>query len=240
MKSDGSSTGGGWSVEVPALKVFTSWDATDFRRMVTFDTQAMGSDGTIYDYDNFHPTLSTNAVNRPHVAKFTRMGDGTSTQGNGRASESNYYMMRYAEVLMIGAEAANEVGQTADAENWVNQVMDRSRAGGVITGGINDGVVVAASAVPADLSGLSQADFRTRILDERRLEFAYECKRWYDIVRRKLGDEAFGPNGLESEVSDESGVGPGVKSWDPAVDYLLPIPISEIQINPNLSQNPGY
>ena len=225
-------TGGGWSVEVPALKVYTTWNDQDYRRAVTFDATAIQG-GVLRPYTEF--TLGDGlAVNRPHVAKYTRMASKLPNQdGNGRTTHSNYMMMRYAEVLMIGAEAANEIGQTADAETWVNRVMARSRAGGITNGNTP-------SAVPADFSGLSQGDFRTRILDERRLEFAYEMKRWYDIVRRKLGNEVFGPNGLESEVSTESGVGPGPKSFDPSRDYLLPIPQSEIIINPNLTQNPGY
>ncbi|GAA3638028.1 RagB/SusD family nutrient uptake outer membrane protein [Flavivirga jejuensis] len=226
--------GGGWSVEVPALKVYTEWDETDYRRAVTFDATVIHN-GVEVPYTNFTDGDSR-AVNRPHVAKYTRMASKTDTQdGNARGSNSNYMMMRYAEVLMIGAEAANELGITVDAEAWVNRVMARSRAGGVA-----NGIPVAPSTVPADFSGLSKDGFRTRILEERRLEFAYEMKRWYDIVRRKLGDVAFGPDGLESEVSTESGVGPGPKSFDPSRDYLLPIPFSERILNPNLSQNDGY
>ncbi|WP_405247436.1 RagB/SusD family nutrient uptake outer membrane protein [Cellulophaga sp. Asnod2-G02] len=238
IAASGDSVGGGWSGEVPALAVYTTWDSKDYRRAVSFDDKAIIG-GVERTYETF--TIGDgSAVNRPHVAKYTRMGNGTSTNTNHRATKSNYYMMRYADVLMIGAEAANELGLTADAELWVNRVMARARSGGVILGGVNDGTAVAESTVPEDFSGLSQDAFRTRILDERRLEFAFEMKRWYDIVRRKLGTTAFGSNGLESEVSTESGVGPGPKTFNPSRDYLLPIPLSEIQINPNLTQNPGY
>lgn len=235
--SSGSSMGGGWSVEVPALAVYTTWDANDYRRTVTFDATAI-QDGNVVPYQNY-TVGDGRAVNRPHVAKYTRMANTTASQGNGRASTSHYYMMRYAEVLLIGAEAANEIGQTADAETWANRVMARARNGG--NSRVNSAnALVAPSAVPADLTGLSKDAFRTRILEERRYEFAYEMKRWYDIVRRRLGSTAFGPNGLESEVSTESGVGPGAKQFDANRDYLLPIPADEILINPNLTQNPGY
>lgn len=233
----GDSSGGGWSVEVPALAVFATWDANDYRRAVTFDATAI-QDGAVVPYTSF-TAADGRAVDRPHVAKYTRMANTTASQNNGRASTSNYYMMRYAEVLLIAAEAANELGISGDAENWANRVMARARAGGLSWANGAE-ATIPPSAVPEDLTGLSQDAFRTRLLEERRLEFAYEMKRWYDIVRRKLGDEAFGPNGLESEVSTESGVGPGPKSWDPSRDYLLPIPIDEIGRNPNLTQNPGY
>ncbi|MEP3998873.1 MAG: RagB/SusD family nutrient uptake outer membrane protein, partial [Ekhidna sp.] len=167
--------GGGWSVEVPALKVFTTWDDQDYRKVVTFDATAV-QDGEVVPYTNF-TDADGRAVNRPHVAKYTRMASKLPQQdGNGRSSHSNYMMMRYAEVLMIGAEAANEIGQTADAETWVNRVMARSRAGGVSWANGAE-VTIPPSTVPADFSGLSQSDFRTRILEERRLEFAYEMKR---------------------------------------------------------------
>lgn len=229
--ASGGNSGGGWSVQVPALKVFREWSAQDYRRDVTFDDTAIHN-GVVVPYTIF-TTGNGDAVNRPHVAKYTRMSDGTATEGNNRASQSNYMMMRYAEVLLIGAEAANEVGQSGDAETWVNRVMARSRAGGISNGNVT-------SVIPADFSGLSKDDFRTRLLEERRFELAYEMKRWYDIARRKLGATAFGPNGLESEVSTEQNVGPGPKSFDPAKDYLFPIPLDEIVRNPNLTQNPKY
>jgi hypothetical protein len=77
-------------------------------------------------------------------------------------------------------------------------------------------------------SGISQDDFRDLVLEERRIELSFEFKRWYDIVRRDLGDEVFGENGLEPEPNFDS------------EHYLLPIPQTELDIAPNLVQNPGY
>ena len=79
--------------------------------------------------------------------------------------------------------------------------------------------------------GLSKEEFRDVILEERRIELAFEYKRWFDIQRRKLGDEVYkGANSLEPHpdfYSDKH--------------YLLPIPQQEIDMNPNLMpQNPGY
>jgi len=85
------------------------------------------------------------------------------------------------------------------------------------------------SAAPANISGATIED----VMEERRLELAFEHKRWYDIVRRQMGPEVFGPNGFETELS-------GTQNFDPAKDYLLPIPPQEIVNNPNLTQNPGY
>ena len=147
-------------------------------------------------------------------------GDLPQANTSGRDSHSNYQLMRYAEVLLIAAEAAAELGNTSEAAQYVNMIRERARNG--------DGTS-APGAVPADISTATVAD----VLEERRLELAFEQKRWYDIVRRKMGNEVFGPNGFEKELL-------GTQNFDPARDYLLPIPPFEITNNPNLTQNPGY
>jgi len=147
-------------------------------------------------------------------------GDLPQANTSGRDSESNYQLMRYAEVLLIAAEAAAELGNTSDADQYINMVRERARNGNG-TG--------APSTSPANISGATVAD----VLEERRLELAFEQKRWYDIVRRKMGDQVFGPNGFETEFQ-------GTQNFDASRDYLLPIPPLEITNNPNLTQNPGY
>ena len=69
------------------------------------------------------------------------------------------------------------------------------------------------------------------VLEERRLELAFEFKRWYDIKRRNLGEVVFkGPDALEPRPL-----------FDPNRDYLMPIPRVELDLNPNLRpQNRGY
>ena len=211
--------GGGWSVLVPALAVFDDWDSRDYRRSVSFDTEAIFG-GVVEPYTNFAPFHSV-GINRPHIAKYTR-GTGITNQGNGRLSNNNYLMMRYAEVLLIAAEAANEIGNSAEAHTYLNRVRERARNGAAGS---------TPSAFPADASGLSQSDFTTAVLEERRLELAFECKRWYDIARRRLGDTAFGASGFEGAKAN----------WDSGTDYLLPLPADELARNPNLlPQNPGY
>jgi len=211
---------GGWSVMVPAQAVYDTWENGDYRKEVNFDDEAVDNSGNVIPFTSFSSLDGRNA-NRPHISKYTAMaGDLPQANTSGRDSHSNYQMMRYAEVLLIAAEAAIEIGNTAEADQWINMVRERARNG--------DGNG-APSAVPANISGATVAD----VLEERRLEFAFEQKRWYDIARRKLGDEVFGPNGFETEFQ-------GTQNFNPARDYLLPIPPFEITNNPNLTQNPGY
>jgi len=183
---------GGWSVMVPAQAVFDTWDDGDYRKEVNFDAEAVDNDGNVIPYTSFSSLDGRNA-NRPHISKYTAMaGDLPQANTSGRDSHSNYQLMRFAEVILIAAEAAAELGNTSEAAQYINMIRE-----------------------------------------ERRLELAFEQKRWYDIVRRKMGDQVFGPNGFETELQ-------GTQNFDPSRDYLLPIPPLEITNNPNLTQNPGY
>lgn len=84
------------------------------------------------------------------------------------SSPLNFPVLRYADVLLMKAEALNEMGQTQQAEAPLNQV--RNRAG-------LDNIA----------SGMSQADFRLAVLKERRIELAFEGQRWFDLIRVNSG-----------------------------------------------------
>lgn len=209
--------GGGWSVAVPTLAVYDTWDSDDYRRVVSLQEEATIG-GNVVDYTQFDVSGHEHAANNPYIAKYIRF-PGTFARGNARATSHNYSMMRYAEVLLIAAEAAVELGDNASAMMYMNQVRARARAGGSWKS-------TAPSASPADITGTVTVD---DVLEERRLEFAFECKRWYDIARRKIGADVFNASGLEGE-----------KPFFTEDDYLMPLPADEIERNPNLTQNPGY
>jgi len=120
--------------------------------------------------------------------------------------------MRYAEILLIYAEALNEStgSPSLQAYNAINEV--RSRAG-----------------FTSHLSGLSQQEFRNAILRERRIELNFEGHRWFDLVRIEL---------LITAVTNESSSArnPTIDNKH----LLFPIPQREMDINQALEQNPGY
>ncbi|MCG9791788.1 RagB/SusD family nutrient uptake outer membrane protein [Flavobacterium algicola] len=208
----------GWAVMVPSLKTYLSYNALDYRRQVSFNATAKfgAVDGPVTPYTGFKAADSRNQ-NQPYIAKYTRLR-GDTPGAEGRASSQNYIMMRYAEVLLIAAEAVNEIpgGSIAEAEGYLNLVRARARSGGVTNGNVP-------SLFPIDAIGSTQATFRDAVLEERRIELAFEQKRWYDIVRRKLGPTVFGASGLE-----------GNKSFTDA-NYLIAIPAEEVLRNPNLA-----
>lgn len=206
----------GWSVAVPSLEVFDSFDDNDYRKSVSFDTAAI-FDGVPVTWEDFG--TASRGVSRPHIAKYYRF-PGTADNNN-RDSDHNYGAMRYAEVLLIAAEAANELfGPTGESVGYINEIRARARnAAGV------------QNTFPMDVAmGLTKDAFRDLIIEERRVELAFEFKRWYDIKRLNLGAEAFGTLGLDPQPNFNS-----------MRDYLFPIPSDEINRNPNLlPQNPGY
>jgi starch-binding outer membrane protein, SusD/RagB family len=205
----------GWSVAVPTMKVYSTWDSRDYRKAVSFDTTTV-MNGKVVRYTEFQNPNSK----RPHLAKYQRFPG--NLQAEGRYSGHKYATMRYAEVLLIAAEALGEInGPTAEAQGYVNEVRARARNWAGVQ-----------QVFPADVDpGIGKPAFIDLVMDERRLELAFEYKRWYDIKRRRLGEVAFkGPNSLEPHLN-----------FDPARDYLMPLPRLDMDLNPNLRpQNAGY
>ena len=231
----GDDDDGGWSVAVPTMAVYESFDTLDYRTRVSFQTEvtitvtiddpnnpgtSIEVDSTV-QYNNFTISGHEHAANQPYIAKYTRY-PGPYARSNKRATSHNYSMLRYAEVLLIAAEAAVELGDNSSALMYINQLRARARQGGQSTNGGYAEETIAPSNYPQDLTGtVTVAD----VLEERRIELAFEGKRWYDIKRRQLGDEVYSASGYEGLKPD----------WNAATDYDTPIPDEEIERNPNLA-----
>ena len=98
-----------------------------------------------------------NTVNERYVVKYRQQGALNND------SDSDFPLLRYADVLLMYGESLNELGKTAEALPFLNQI--RKRAG------------------LADKTALSQADYRLAMEQERRVELAFEGHRWFDLVR---------------------------------------------------------
>ncbi|MEL6655229.1 MAG: RagB/SusD family nutrient uptake outer membrane protein [Bacteroidota bacterium] len=129
---------------------------------------------------------------------------------------NNWRIIRYADVLLMMAEALNEQGKTADAETYLNQVRERAQVD--------------------PKTGLSQADMTQAIIDERVLELTGEGHRFFDLVRWGLAETYLGASSAHGDhpKSLSGGVFQSNKH-----EYIW-IPVSELAANTNLSQNPGY
>lgn len=128
------------------------------------------------------------------------------------AARNNFMIIRYADVLLMYAEAINEInGPTAEAYDAINQVRTRARNGNL-------------SANPQNLAGLSQAQFRDAVLEERGWELCFEGHRRWDLLR----------TGKYISTLQSAGIPVSQKN------LLYPIPQHQIDVNEALTQNPGY
>ncbi len=204
---------GGFAAAVPNQRIWDNWNALDYRKRVSMaDTVVVN--GVRFGYGQFGDPK------RPHAFKWGRFPATSNVQG--RYSSHNYPMIRYAEILLIAAEALAETsGVTTEAIDYVNQVRTRARNWPGNPTGFPQNVA----------TGISKTEFIDLILEERRIELCFEGKRWYDIKRRRLGDIVFkGPNSLEPRPN-----------FSANRDYLFPLPQADINVNPNLlPNNPGY
>jgi hypothetical protein len=142
-------------------------------------------------------------------------------------TDDNWPVLRYADILLMLAEAINEKGETSSAYQYLNMV--RVRAG------------------LAPLNGLTQDGFRTAIRHERRVELAFENDRWFDLKRALTSTQmatllnAHGTLEKASPTVDRSGVPfTGNDYRFDAFEALYPIPDRQLFLDKNLIQNPGY
>ncbi|MEX0315731.1 MAG: RagB/SusD family nutrient uptake outer membrane protein [Allomuricauda sp.] len=134
-------------------------------------------------------------------------------------SDVNAIVLRYADVLLMHAEALNEQGYVADGQAFdlINQI--RARAG------------------LADLTSATvanQQEFRLAVENERRWELAFENHRWFDLIRTGRALEVI------QNHTTETANNPVLLSSVSNNQLLFPIPQNEIDTNPDLTQNPGY
>lgn len=135
------------------------------------------------------------------------------------SSEINPILIRYAEVLLTYAEAQNEaVGPDPSVYDALNQIRERPSV-----------------AMPAIPVGLNKEAMREVIRKERRVELAFEGIYYSDIKRWRIAEEV--NNG---PVVNHQGEVIGERSFDKNRDYLWPIPAGQVQLNPNLENNPNW
>lgn len=149
--------------------------------------------------------------------KYTHDGiPGYTNENNGvENSGINYRIMRYADVLLMYAEALNELNRTAEAYPFIQQVRDRAKLPNLATVKPN----------------MSQTQMRDQIAHERALELAIESIRINDIIRWGWLYDPIKLAELKTHDSD-------FDTWRAGHEYL-PIPQDDLDTNPNLSTNPA-
>lgn len=192
----------GWGFNVPTTNLINAYEANDPRKAATilYSGQSDGL-GNILPAS---PPLDQMYWNK----KAYTLPSERVTYGENKNHWENIKILRYADVLLMAAEAANEDGNSGLAATYLEEVRKRAR-------GANNSIL------PVVTGG--QTTLRTAIKRERRIEFALEGERFYDLVR--WGD---------------AGTVLGGKGYQPKNKYY-PIPQTAIdQSGGVLVQNPNY
>lgn len=136
-------------------------------------------------------------------------------------ADNDWIILRYADVLLMYAEALNELdaANVGTAITYVNQVRTRAGFSGA---GLLQPI-------------MTQQELRLAIEAERRMELNVEGHRWFDLVRTGRAIEVMNKHFIANNIK----IGNNPVQID-AHNLLFPIPITEINTNPIITQNPGY
>lgn len=199
----------GWGSQIPTAPLTNNPGTTI---VDAFEIGDLRKDPTIMTPNAHYPTVN------PGDGGYTYPSQGASASstnikkyvvGSGNnvcfmSTPLNAHILRYADVLLIYSEALMEIqgGETSNANALepINRVRERA--------------------------GLEALDMINRdlILQERRVEFAFENQRWFDLLRSGKAVETLTLHGKNIQQHHQ----------------LFPIPSSELEVNPKLTQNPGY
>ncbi len=172
----------GWGFNRPSEELRNSFEAGDPRLDATIidlgetlDGVKIIGDGTTpdFEYDDKGNITQRECYNQ----KVWVPGNNTITQWG-----HNRRLIRYADVLLIAAEALNENNKPADALVYLNKVRQRARGGN--------------PAILPDITETGKANLRKIIMEERRHELAMEGHRFWDLVRTGMAGEVLGPVGF--------------------------------------------
>lgn len=203
----------GWGWNTPTTFLEAAYEPGDPRknRTILYTSTATTTYQTIYGEN-----IPTGLPNPRYNNKVYSNPAMRASVGHRFGWWMNVRILRYADVVLMFAEAANEVGGAANitaARNALNSVRARARAGN--------------NTVLPDVTTTDQATLRDAIRRERRIELAMEHDRFFDIVRWGIAQDALHAAGKTNFNQNR--------------DILLPIPQTQIDLSAGvLTQNPGY
>ncbi|MFD1144114.1 RagB/SusD family nutrient uptake outer membrane protein [Larkinella insperata] len=194
----------GWGFNVPSEDLVKAYEPGDPRK-----------DATIIERGETMPdgvVIISNAVNPYYNQKaYVAQNETRSPNGLGDANK-NIRLLRYADIVLMNAEAANELNQSQQAVTSLNSVRARAR-------GNNTGIL-------PNVTFTSKEQLRAAIWKERRVELAMEHDRFWDLVRQGRADTVLRALG---------------KQFVKGKSELMPIPQPQIDASGGvLTQNPGY
>ena len=220
--------GGGWGLIHPTDWFLNSYLPGDYRGSRGFEGYKTDS---AYVAGGCGLTICADTLGDGPMPYKYRKSDNGATWWLGDVDVPLY---RYAEALLIYAEAQNELGNTGVAVQYLNMIRARARKG---TG-------AQARTEPHDYGTAGEAmdklSVRDAIFMERAWEFAFETKRWFDLVRRDSEEPGYWKSSLIAHDPNFDQTPPNPKPLPDEYKKRWPIPQAQIDANPALCQNPGY
>jgi starch-binding outer membrane protein, SusD/RagB family len=196
-----SVTGGGWGFNVPTTDLVNAFEAGDPRLNATILFRGTNT----LEGDAIPSTVPNPMYNGKSYVPFSLYVSGFN-----EGCQQNIRVIRYADVLLMNAEANNELGNTADALASLELVRARARAGN--------------NSILPKVTTTDQATLRTAIWHERRVELAMEFDRYFDVIRQGQAATVFGPKGWKANKNEV---------------WPIPQSEIDLSAG-KLSQNPGY
>lgn len=197
--------------------LFYEFDANDQRRDASVTLRLFDpAKGEYFDFDRLRfrkyiDTLYMANESAPYIS-----GQNTSSS-----------VLRYAEVLLVKAEAENELnGPSAAAYEALNAIRRRAYWNPTTNSQSRP-----SDGTPLELAGLSKDQFRQAVQQERYLEFVTEGNRWFDLKRWHILVKTIKEKVPASDLKFKN-----VSTRN----YYLPVPETQIELNPRLEQNWGY
>lgn len=183
--------GGTGGNNIPEMDIYNAYEEGDLRRDFSM---------SLGYYDN---RKNNEWVESRYVCKFMDVPYQNNDASN------NYPVIRYADVILMYAEALSQNGKTAEACKYLN--MTRRRGFGYQT----------TETSPVDLQTTDKAQFALMVEQERRVELAFENHRWFDLIRTGRAVEVMRSKGFSLNETN----------------LICPIPQKQIDVNPKLTQN---
>ena len=160
-------------------------------------------------------------------------------------TDVNFCLLRYADVVLMAAEAYNETGDTSKAWELLNSVRERAGASRITSGNYDE---LMKSPKVWNLDYIDDSDeqgrFRTALYWERSFELAFEGQRKYDLIRWGVLAQALKQTGnlTEANTAGSTKAFLAGDNFQTGKNELFPIPLDEIQANPKLENknNPNY
>lgn len=169
----------GWGFNTPSAELAAAFETGDPRR----DATILFRGETTPQGDLVPTTVPNERYNQKSYVPFN-----TRISGFNEGAQQNFRVLRFADVLLMNAEAANELGNSSQALTSLNRVRRRAR-------GNNPDIL-------PDVTTTDQTALRNAIWRERQVELAMENDRYFDVIRQGRAAQVFGPKGWKPNKNE--------------------------------------